>query len=120
MEEGTNAKIRRDHSDQRKRSRERRIGDDLVFHVVKSEDAQNRIHTIANVRHTTPGMGAGRGGGGECSRGGCSHGVGRPMLKSVLIAEEDGERLFELMEVNGCVKYPTGTLIIVRAVESHN
>ncbi len=107
MAEGTNAKIRRDHSDQRKRSRERRIGDDLVFHVVKSEDAQNRIHTIANVRHTTPGMGAGggRGGGGGLT------------LKSVLIAEEDGERLFELMEVNGGVKYPTGTLIVVKAAD---
>ena len=37
------------------------------------------------------------------------------MLQSVLVAEEGGERLFELMEVNGCVKYPTGTLIVVRA-----
>lgn len=36
------------------------------------------------------------------------------MLKSILIAEEGGERLFELVEVNGCVKSPTGTLIVVK------
>jgi len=42
------------------------------------------------------------------------------MLKSVLVAEEDGERLFELVEVNGGVKYPTGTLIVVKAAEPHN
>lgn len=40
------------------------------------------------------------------------------MLKSVEIAEENGERLFELMEVNGCVEYPTGTLIVVRAADN--
>lgn len=37
------------------------------------------------------------------------------MLKSILIAEEGGERLFELVEVNGGVKFPTGTLIVVKA-----
>lgn len=37
------------------------------------------------------------------------------MLKSVEIAEEDGERLFELIEVTEHGKYSTGTLIVVRA-----
>lgn len=39
------------------------------------------------------------------------------MLKSVLVAEENGERLFELMGVTGCVKYATGTLIIVKPTD---
>lgn len=37
------------------------------------------------------------------------------MLKSVEIAEEDGERLYELVEVTEHGKYPTGTLIVGKA-----
>ena len=36
-----------------------------------------------------------------------------PIIQSIKIADTPDEALYELREVNGYIRYPTGTLIIV-------